>query len=339
MKILITGITGYIGSHTAIEILKSPKLELIGIDNLSNSSVASLDRIEQISGRKPKFYEIDLCDKEALANVFEKEKDIAGIIHFAALKAVGESVEQPLRYYHNNLESLVNLLAFCKEYKVNNFIFSSSCSLYGNVSQLPVNEDTPLSETESPYAHTKLVGEKILRAFTEEADTKICALRYFNPVGAHESGLNGELPIGKPNNLVPVITQTASGMISKMTVFGTDYPTRDGSCVRDYIHVTDIAEAHVKALNYLVEEDNSDQFELFNLGSGNGVTVIEAIEAFEKVSGLKLNYELGPPRPGDVAAIYSDSSKAESVLEWVPKRDLENMMSTAWKWQQMLNES
>lgn len=336
MKILVTGVTGYIGSHTAIELLKRDEVEVVGVDNLMNSQKATLDRIHQITGKHVKFYEVDLCDKNSTSSVFEKEGKIDGIIHFAALKAVGESVEKPLLYYRNNLDSLINILEASKKHGTDNFIFSSSCSLYGNVSRLPVNEETALSKTESPYAHTKLVGEEILRATIKIQDIKVCSLRYFNPVGAHESGLNGELPISKPNNLVPIITQTAIGKMDKMFVHGNDYDTRDGSCIRDYIHVTDIANAHLLALDHLIQGKNNSKFEVFNLGTGNGVTVLEAIRAFEKVSGVQLNYEMGPRREGDVAAIYSDSSKALKELGWKPKYSLEEMMESAWKWEQNL---
>ncbi len=338
-KILITGGTGYIGSHTAIEILQEGRFDVISVDNLTNSSERTLDRIEQITGKKMKNYEIDLADREAVMQVFRENEDLIGVIHFAALKSVGESVEQPLRYYHNNFESLINMLHCCEEFDVDNFIFSSSCSVYGNVDKLPVTEETPVTDTESPYAHTKLVGERIIQDFVKVSKVSCIALRYFNPVGGHESGLNGEDPINKPNNLVPVITRTAAGMIPKMTVFGSDYPTRDGTAIRDYIHVTDIAEAHIKAMDYLKEGKNSEAYERFNLGSGNGVTVLEAIQAFEKVSGVKLNYELGDRRPGDVVSIYSDSSLAKEKLGWEASRDINEMMASAWKWQQYVSEN
>ena len=337
MKILVTGVTGYIGSHTAIELLKREDVEVIGVDNLMNSQKETLERIHKITGKHLKFYELDLCDRSSTFSVFQKEGNIDGIIHFAALKAVGESVEKPLLYYRNNLDSLINVLEASKEFGVDNFIFSSSCSLYGNVSQLPVNEETPLSKTESPYAHTKLVGEEILRATIKVQDIKVSSLRYFNPVGAHESGLNGELPINKPNNLVPIITQTAIGKMDKMFVHGNDYDTRDGSCIRDYIHVSDIANAHLLALDHLMQGKNKSNFEVFNLGTGNGVTVLEAIHAFEKVSGIKLKYDMGPRRGGDVAAIYSDSNKALNELGWKPKYSLQEMMESAWKWEQNLH--
>ncbi len=336
-KILITGGCGYIGSHAAIEMLSQDRFEVISVDNLVNSSAKVIDRIEQITGKRMENHAVDACNLPALRAVFAQHPDIAGIIHFAALKAVGESVEQPLRYYHNNFESLVNVLRCCEEFEVKHFIFSSSCSLYGNIADLPVTEETPLSETESPYAHTKLVGERIIRDFLRVSEhVSAISLRYFNPVGAHVSGLNGEDPINKPSNLVPVITQTAAGIIPQMTVFGDDYDTRDGSCVRDYIHVTDIADAHLKALDYLTASRNDDRYEIFNLGTGNGVTVLEAIKAFEQVAGLQLNYQIGRRRSGDVAAIYSNSQKAKDRLGWVAQRDIHDMMASAWKWQQQV---
>ncbi|MEN7548388.1 UDP-glucose 4-epimerase GalE [Rapidithrix thailandica] len=337
-KVLVTGGCGYIGSHTIIEMIRSTDYEVISVDNNINSTEKTMERIRQITGKEVKNYQVDLCDLAATRQIFEENDNLVGVIHFAALKAVGESVEQPHLYYHNNINSLLNILKCCEEFKVNNFIFSSSCSLYGNVEQLPVKEDTPLSKTESPYAHTKLVGEEIIKSIVHVNDVQAIALRYFNPVGADKTGLNGENPINKPNNLVPVITQTASGIIPKMQVFGDDYDTRDGSCIRDYIHVTDIANAHIKALNYLIEQRNSSNYEVFNLGTGNGVTVLEAIKAFEKISGLELNYEIGPKRAGDVMAIYSNSSKAKELLGWETTFGIEEMMASAWKWQQNLNK-
>ncbi|MDX2282561.1 MAG: UDP-glucose 4-epimerase GalE [Bacteroidia bacterium] len=336
--ILITGGCGYIGSHTAVELLERGQAEVISIDNLCNSSEQTLDRIEAITGKRMRNYAVDLCDLEATREVFRQHPDIEGVIHFAALKSVGESVEQPLRYFHNNTESLLNILACCKEFGVKGLIFSSSCSLYGNISSLPVTEETPLSEPESPYAYTKLLGERILKDFTRaHAGTQVIALRYFNPVGAHHTGLIGEDPINKPSNLVPVITQTASGLIPKMSVFGGDYPTRDGSCVRDYVHVTDIALAHLTALEYLREGRQEALYDVYNLGSGQGVTVLEAIGAFERNTGVQLRYEVGPRRPGDVVAIYSDCSKALRQLGWTAERGIDEMMRSAWKWQQHVN--
>ena len=336
-KILVTGGTGYIGSHTILQILRNTSFEPISIDNYSRSFENTLDRIETITGKRVKNYAVDLKDLEATERVFEENDDIVGIIHFAAYKSVGESVEEPIMYYDNNFGSLLNVLKCCVKYKVSNFIFSSSCSVYGNVEKLPVTEETPIQQTESPYAHTKKVGEEMIQNFAHKyKEINTIPLRYFNPVGADVSGLNGENTPDKPNNLVPVITRTAIGLQESMMVFGDDYATRDGSCVRDYIHVLDIADAHILAMQYLLEGKNSSNFETFNLGTGNGVSVLEAIAAFEKASGTALNYRLVARRPGDVEAIYSDSSKAKDILGWVPKYDINDMMSTAWTWQQEL---
>ena len=333
-KILVTGGCGYIGSQTIIQLLRHTDFEVISADNLSNSSDKTLDRIYQITGRKIKNYNIDLANLEASEVIFKENTDLIGVIHFAALKSVPESVEKPLLYYWNNINSLLNILHLCEGYGVSNHIFSSSCSVYGNVKKLPVDEETPLNEAQSPYAHTKVVGEEIIRNFSKVSVSNHIALRYFNPVGADESGLIGEDPVSneKPNNLVPVITRTAAGLIKKLVVYGSDYNTRDGSCVRDYIHVTDIANAHIQALNYLME-NTSVKFEIFNLGTGTGVTVFEAIEAFEKVSGVKVNYEVGPRRDGDVESIYSNSEKAKTKLGWTAERSIEEMMGSAWEWQ------
>ena len=339
MKILVTGGTGYIGSHFIIELLKNKDWNVVSIDNHVNSSPKTLDRIKQITGKEIKNYAIDLRDKEKVLEVFKENSDISGIVHFGALKAVGESVDQPLRYYENNLNGLTNILTAVEKFKIPYFIFSSSCSVYGNVEKLPVNEETPMGIAESPYAHTKQIGEGIIAHFYRKfKDIKGISLRYFNPVGGDESGLNGEDPINRPNNLVPVITQVASGIIQEMTIFGDDWNTRDGTCVRDYIHVSDIAFAHIKALEYLLEDKNDSNYEVFNLGTGNGVSVYEAIKAFEKTTGEKLNYKFGPRRPGDIEAVYSDNSYTESKLNWKPERDIEEMMRSAWKWQQELNK-
>ena len=338
-KILITGGTGYIGSHTIIELLALGRYEVISVDNLVNSSSETIDRIEAITGKRIKNYEVDLVDAEATKAIFEENPDIEGVIHFAALKAVGESVEKPMYYYRNNFNSLINILEACEAHGVNNIIFSSSCTVYGEIENLPVTEESPVTQAESPYGNTKLVGEQILKDFVKATESqKVMALRYFNPVGAHESGLNGEDPGNKPNNLVPYITMTASGILPQLTVFGGDYPTRDGSCIRDYIHVSDIAEAHVMAIDYLIQNKNQERYEFLNLGSGKGVSVLEAIDAFEKVSQQKLNYIVGDRRPGDVTAIYSDSSLAKERLGWEAKKGIEEMMASAWKWQQNLNQ-
>lgn len=335
--ILVTGGAGYIGSHTIISLIGLTGYDIVSVDNYSNSSAHTYDRIEQITGKRITFLEADVSKPEEVEKIFVQFPAITGVIHFAAYKSVPESVAQPEMYFRNNLGSLSNVLETGKKYKLKNIIFSSSCSVYGNIDTLPVSETTPMSKVESPYAETKLLGEKIMReALSASATMKGISLRYFNPVGAHETGLIGELPNQRPNNLVPVITQTAIGKIPSMNVFGDDYPTRDGTCVRDYIHVCDIAEAHVLAMKRLMEDASAPAYDVFNLGSGNGVTVLEAIHAFEKVSGRKLNYVLTERRAGDVTAIYSDSTKAKNVLHWEAKRSLEEMMASAWKWEQYL---
>jgi UDP-glucose 4-epimerase len=334
--ILVTGGAGYIGSHTIIELINSGH-KVISADNYINSSPDTYKRIKKITGKTVKHYNVDLCNLTLTKKIFIENPSIKGIIHFAALKSVPESVEKPLLYYRNNFVSLINIMECIKSFNIPNLIFSSSCSVYGNVKTLPVNENTPTGEVECPYAYTKLVGERMIQDFAAiTPETKAVSLRYFNPVGAHDSGLNGELPLNKPNNLVPIITQTAIGKIKMMNVFGNDYKTRDGTCVRDYIHVSDIADAHVKALKFINEGRQDSNYSLFNLGSGNGVTVLEAIKAFEKISKKKLNYKFAPRRSGDVAAIYSDSSKALKLLNWKPKHTIESMMDTAWKWEQNL---
>jgi UDP-glucose 4-epimerase len=338
-KIIVTGGAGYIGSHTIIELIERTDYEIISIDNFSNASPKTFQRIEHITGRKITNYNIDACDKVALFKCLDQLEHVAGIIHFAAFKSVPESVSNPNKYYHNNINSLLNIVEGCLKFNIENFIFSSSCSVYGNIASLPVTEETPFSIAESPYAGTKQIGESILKDYAKAfPNLKSIALRYFNPVGAHISGLNGEFPIHAPSNLVPVITQTAIGKIKQMTVFGTDYPTRDGSCVRDYIHVSDLANAHVIALEKLIQNNQTANFSIYNLGTGQGVSVLEAIEAFERTSGIKLNYKLEDRRSGDVSAIYSDTSKSDTELGWKPTFTLDQMMGTAWKWEQNLKE-
>ena len=335
--ILVTGGAGYIGSHTIVSLLDLTGYKIVSADNYSNSSAATYDRIEQITGKRIAFLQVDLSKREDCEKVFAQFPDITGCIHFAAFKSVPESVAQPEMYYRNNLDSLKNVIEIGSKHQLRNIIFSSSCSVYGNIDQLPVNEETPFAKPESPYAETKILGEKImLETFSGNGRMKGISLRYFNPVGAHATGLLGELPNQRPNNLVPVITQTAIGKLPSMSVFGSDYPTRDGTCIRDYIHVCDIAEAHVAALKRLIEDPTVPSYDVFNLGSGNGVTVLEAIHAFEKVSGTKLNYQLTDRRGGDVIAIYSDSTKAKKKLGWTAKRSLDEMMASAWKWEQHL---
>jgi UDP-glucose 4-epimerase len=337
--IIVTGGAGYIGSHTIIELLQQTDYTIVSIDNFSNSNADTFDRIESITGKRIKNLNVDICNLEALELAFGTIKNPIGIIHFAAFKAVGDSVNMPLTYYHNNLESLVNLLKISEKFQIKNFIFSSSCSVYGNVDKLPVTEDTPFSKAESPYAHTKQIGEDILINYVKSNPTfKAVLLRYFNPAGAHNSGLNGELSKDKPNNLVPFITQSAVGILPPLTVFGNDYDTRDGSCIRDYIHVSDIADAHVKAMNYVINDKQKTNTSIFNLGTGNGVTVFEAIQSFEKVSEQKLNYKVGERRAGDVIKIYANNNLAKQELGWDPKNGLDEMMLSAWKWQLNLSK-
>jgi UDP-glucose 4-epimerase len=334
-KILVTGGCGYIGSHTLVDLIENG-YDVISVDNNSRSTSAILKGVETITGKPIKNYKVDLCNFDDTFAIFEENHDIKGIIHFAAFKAVGESVEKPLMYFENNLTSLINLLKCVQEFNTPWFVFSSSCTVYGQPDESMVTEETPLKPAASPYGATKQMGEQILGEFQKASEAKIILLRYFNPVGAHPTAFIGELPIDKPQNLVPVITQTAVGKLPKMKVFGDDYPTRDGSCVRDYIHVCDIAHAHTLAIKYLEQEKNKDNCEIFNLGTGNGVTVLEAIQSFEKVSGVKLNYEIGPKRPGDIVSIYANNDKAKKSLGWIPNYSLDEMMSTAWKWEQRL---
>lgn len=331
-KILVTGGCGYIGSHTIVDLLENG-FSVISIDDLSRSSAYALKGIEQVTGKQVKNYEVDLKNFDETLAVFQENPDITGVIHFAAYKAVGESVVNPLLYYENNLFGLVNILKCVAEFGVPHFVFSSSCTVYGNPDTLPVTESSPVKKAESPYGATKQMGEEILQNFSSTGNCQAVLLRYFNPVGAHPSTAIGELPVGKPQNLVPVITQTAIGKLPKLTVFGNDYPTRDGSCIRDYIHVCDIASAHTLAIKYLMSEKNTTPCEIFNLGTGNGVTVLEAIHAFEKVSGTKLNYEIGPRRPGDVIATYANNNAAIKELGWQIKYGLDEMMRTAWAWE------
>lgn len=331
-KILVTGGCGYIGSHTMVDLIENG-FDVISVDDNSRSTDYLLDGIEKITGKKVKNYKVDLKDYNDTRAVFQENEDISGIIHFAAYKAVGESVEEPLMYYENNLFSLINLLKCVQEFNVPHFVFSSSCTVYGSPDTIPVTEESPIKKAESPYGSTKQMGEEMIMNIVKVTDAKAILLRYFNPVGAHQSGYIGELPLGKPANLVPAITQTAVGKIPQMLVWGADYDTRDGSCIRDYIHVSDIAHAHTLALQYLINNKNKTNCDIFNLGTGNGVTVLEAIKAFEEVSGKKLNYKVGPRRPGDVIAIYANNNYACTSLGWQIRYDLKEMMRTAWAWE------
>ncbi len=335
-RILVTGGCGYIGSHTVVDLLEND-FEVIIVDSNIRSKPETVDRISKISGQPVTNHQIDLCDKDATRKLFSEVGKIDGIIHFAALKSVPESVEKPLLYYHNNLDSLINLLELSAEFGVKDFVFSSSCSVYGNTTELPVTEQTPIGVAESPYARTKQIGEDIIRDFSKRSDSRFVLLRYFNPAGAHESGELGEDTIDVITAVVPRITGTALGKFKEFAVFGSDYDTRDGTCIRDYIHVMDIANAHTKALQYLMQGRNLSKCEVFNLGTGNGVTVLEAIQSFEKVSGVKLNWKFSPRRAGDVVSIYANNNKAVTGLGWQIKRDLDTMMRTAWIWDKKIS--
>ncbi len=337
MKVLVTGGCGYIGSHTIVDLIEN-QFEVICLDDNSRSNTELLHGVAEITGQKVPHYKVDLCDHESLKKVFTEHPDIKGIIHFAAYKYVPESVREPLSYYRNNIVGLLNLLDCVQEHQTPYFVFSSSCSVYGNATALPVTEQSPLQKAESPYANTKVVCEDIINDFAKtDNNTQNILLRYFNPVGAHPSALIGELPFGPPENLVPIITQTACGKRKELIVYGGDYDTRDGTCIRDYIHVMDIANAHTRALQHLAKADNDTKVDVLNLGSGNGVTVLELIKAFEKVSGQSLNYQIGDRRAGDVIQIFANNQKAQEKLGWKTKYNIEDMMSTAWNWQQKLN--
>jgi len=337
-KILVTGGTGYIGSHTSVELINEG-FDVVIIDNLYNSEAEVADRIQMITGIKPSLEIIDICDKDRLENFFVRNKDISAIIHFAAFKAVSESVSKPLEYYYNNLVSLINLLELMKRFNVPDIVFSSSCTVYGQPEKLPVTEDAPLQPATSPYGNTKQMGEEIIRDTTfADKNIKAIALRYFNPIGAHPSGLIGELPRGVPENLVPFITQTAYGLRDELKVYGNDYDTPDGSCIRDYLHVVDLAKAHVVAVKRLLEGRNKKGFEIFNLGTGKGVSVLEAISSFERISGIKLKYRITDRRPGDIEKIWADPSFANHELGWKTISTLDEAMKTAWEWEKKIRE-
>ncbi|MBF0224903.1 MAG: UDP-glucose 4-epimerase GalE [Desulfobacterales bacterium] len=337
-KVIITGGAGYIGIHTIVDLL-SKGFSVISIDNNCRSYKEILQEARHITGHTIKNYPINLCDAKAVEQVFQENADAKAVIHFAAYKNVDESVDQPLLYYKNNIFSLLNILKNIQKFQIPYFIYSSSCSVYGIVNRLPVTEDTPLSNPESPYANTKRMGEEITYDFSIANPCKAVLLRYFNPVGAHESGFIGEIPFYKSTNLFTVITQCAIGKKSKIIVFGNDYETSDGTCIRDYIHVMDIAEAHTKSLEYLIRQKKSEQklcCETFNLGTGTGITVLEALKAFERNTNQKLNYEIGQRRAGDIPAIYANNDKAMRELNWIPKRTIDEMMLSAWKWEQKI---
>ncbi len=331
-KVLVTGGLGFIGSHTTVELL-GRGCRVVVVDNLSNTRAEVLDGIEAIAGKRPEWANVDLADRAACAALLARHGDVDGIIHFAAHKAVGESVQKPLAYYHNNFGSLVNLLEFVAAHPKCGFIFSSSCTVYGQADSLPVKEDAAIKPAESPYGNTKQVGEEILRDAAKAHGFRAIALRYFNPIGAHPSAKIGELPLGVPQNLVPFVTQSAAGLRGPLKVFGRDYPTRDGTAVRDYIHVVDIALAHVQALDRLFAGKGSEAVEVFNLGTGTGSTVLEVIAAFERATGQKLAWESAPRRAGDVIAAYADTAKALSGLGWRAQRSLDQCMADAWRWQ------
>lgn len=337
-KILVTGGSGYIGSHTLVDLIEHG-FDVISVDNNSRSTPTTLEGVEKITGKKIKNYKVDLCNYDETQAIFEENTDIVGVIHFAAYKAVGESVEKPILYFQNNLGSLINIMRCIEEFKTPYFVFSSSCTVYGNPDSIPVTEQTPRKNAESPYGLTKQMGEQMIEAFAAASQsTKSVMLRYFNPAGAHPTALIGELPIDRPQNLTPILTQTAIGKMTGFTVFGNDYDTRDGSCIRDFIHVCDLANAHTKALEYLIANKNNSSCEVFNLGSGNGISVLETIKSFEKSTGITLNYTIGPRRPGDVIAIYANNDKAKEQLQWIPKYSLEEIMTSAWKWEQAIEK-
>lgn len=335
-KILVTGGAGYIGSHTVVELI-TKGFDVYILDNLSNSRKEVLGAIEKIAGSRPFFANIDLNDKDAVRE-FLRVHRVDAVIHFAAFKSVNESVSQPLEYYRNNIVSLINLLELCKEFQIKNFVFSSSCSVYGQPDHLPIDESAAVKKAESPYANTKKIGEDILTDLSKTGGINIISLRYFNPVGGHPSGLIGEFPLGTPQNLFPVVTQTAIGKRPAMKVFGNDYDTVDGSCIRDYIHVMDIAAAHVVAIERMLSGKSKSTYELFNLGTGKGLSVLEIILAFEKITGVKLNFEITGRRAGDVEKIYADTSYANKELGWKAVRTLEDMITSAWAWEQALQQ-
>ena len=330
-RILVTGGLGFIGSHTVVE-LQNAGFEVVIIDDLSNTRISVLDKITEITGIKPEYYNLDLRVKNDVKNFFDNNK-VDGIIHFAAFKAVGESMSNPLDYYENNLGSLVYLLQEIRDRKLDNFIFSSSCTVYGQADELPITENAPVKTAESTYGNTKQIGEEIIKETCKAHNLNAIALRYFNPIGAHESVKIGELPLGVPQNLIPFVTQTAAGIRKELSVFGDDYPTSDGTAVRDYIHVVDLAKAHIAALQRLINKNNKQNFEFFNVGTGTGSTVLEVINAFEKASGKPLNYKIVARREGDITAAYADTTIANKELNWKTEKTLDEALASSWKWQ------
>ncbi|MEI7980818.1 MAG: UDP-glucose 4-epimerase GalE [Bacteroidota bacterium] len=335
MKILVTGGTGYIGSHTVVE-LQNKGFEVIIVDNLSNSSIEVLDNIVKITGKKPLFEKFDLTDPGKTKDFFKLHNDICAIIHFAAYKAVGESVEFPLKYYRNNLVSLINIIQGMLDNEIRNIVFSSSCTVYGQPERLPAREDTPIQKAISPYGNTKQISEEVIGDTSLNEGISAILLRYFNPIGAHESAIIGELPLGVPNCLMPYITQTAIGKRPFLRVWGNDYNTPDGTAIRDYIHVVDLAKAHVIAVERMVNEKMKKKVEIFNLGTGKGFSVMEVIQSFERTSGVKLNYEINPRRPGDIEKVWADTGFANSELDWTAEKSLDEMTASAWKWEKAL---
>jgi UDP-glucose 4-epimerase len=335
-KILVTGGLGFIGSHTVVE-LQNEGFEVLIIDDLSNSTIAVLDGITKITDKRPAFFQIDLKEKQAVAKFF-KENHVDGVIHFAASKAVGESVNKPLKYYENNIGTLVYLLQEMSKNKVNNLIFSSSCTVYGQADELPITENAPIKPAESPYGNTKQMGEEIITDTTKVSDLNAIALRYFNPIGGHNSIEIGELPIGVPQNLIPYVTQTAAGIRKELSVFGDDYDTPDGTAVRDYIHVVDLAKAHIVAMKRLLERNNKSQMEFFNIGTGKGSSVLDVIKAFEKANNKKLNYKTVARRAGDITSAYADTNLANTELGWKSELTLEDALRSAWLWQEKLSK-
>lgn len=336
--ILVTGGTGFIGSHTTVELIQNG-YDVVIVDNLSNSNASVLDGIEKITGVRPVFEEVDCCDYAAMENVFEKHKGISGIIHFAASKAVGESVQKPLLYYRNNINSLINLLELMPKHGVKGIIFSSSCTVYGQPSaeNLPVTEEAPMQKALSPYGNTKQVNEEIIQDYIHSgAPIKSIILRYFNPIGSHPSALIGELPNGVPMNLIPFVTQTAIGIRKELKIFGNDYNTPDGTCIRDYIDIMDLAKAHVKAMERILNENGTDPVEVFNIGTGKGLSTLQIVEGFEKATGVKLNWHYAPRREGDIEKVWANPHKANTVLGWKASVEIEDTLRSAWKWQQKL---
>jgi len=336
-KILVTGGLGFIGSHTVVE-LQNEGYEVLIIDNLSNSSIDVLGQITSITGKQPVFENLDLKNQHELKTFFKSNKNIEGIIHFAASKAVGESVEKPLEYYHNNISSLIYLLEEMKNSNVSNFIFSSSCTVYGQADIMPITESAPFKPAESPYGNTKQIGEEIISDSSKVSNLRAIALRYFNPIGAHGSAEIGELPIGIPQNLIPYVTQTAAGIRKELSIFGGDYPTSDGTAIRDYIHVVDLAKAHTVAMKRLLDRKNKSPFEVFNIGTGKGTSVLEVIKAFEKATNQPLNYKIVDRREGDIIEAYADTSLANNELKWKAELNLEEALASAWKWQLSLKK-